>query len=302
MFFMSTKVLLVGGSGFIGQHLKKNLSNHYQVYISGASERKLENYFHLDFSAPSTFESIQHIQFDIIIMLAASMKGIGNSNFTNPDLEINTIRLAYFLQFIADHKITKRIVHISSMTVYAIPEILPVSETSKRIPLSIYGLSKKISEDINEFFSIANNINVMVLRIPGIFGGNRKSGYIYNTVKSALQHKEIELNTEGLGYWECMNVEDLCKIITDLLEFYNWSKPFETFNISYGEKIDFVNVAKDIVRLTKSKSKILVQGEKGYVDFWLDNTMLKSKIPFHYTFNKALENYVYKILDDLHSR
>jgi nucleoside-diphosphate-sugar epimerase len=299
---MTTKVLLVGGSGFIGQNLKKNLSNHYQVYISGASERKLENYFHLDFSAPSTFESIQHIQFDIIIMLAASMNGIGNSKFTNPDLEINIIKSACFLQFIADNNITKHIVHISSMTVYAIPEILPVSETSKRIPLSIYGLSKKISEDINEFFSIANNINVMVLRIPGIFGGNRKSGYIYNTVKSALQHKEIELNTEGLGYWECMNVDDLCNIITDLLAFYNWSKPFQTFNISYGEKIDFVNVANDIVKLTKSKSKIFVHGTKGYVDFWLDNTKLKSIIPFHYTFNKSLENYVHKIVDDLRRR
>ncbi len=302
MFFMSNKVLLVGGSGFIGQHLKKSLSNHYQVYISGSSERNLENYFHLNFSEPSTFQSIQHIQFDIIIMLAASMRGTGDSNLTNPDLEINTIRTSYFLQFIADNNITKRIVHISSMTVYAIPEILPVSETSKRIPLSIYGLSKKISEDITEFFSISNNINVMVLRMPGIFGGNRKSGYIYNTVKNAVQHKKIELNTEGLGYWECMYVEDLCKIIIDLLGYYNWSKPFETFNFSYGEKIDFVNVAKDIIRLTKSKSEIFVQGEKGYVDFWLDNTKLKSTIPFHYTFNKALENYVHKIVDDLHSR
>lgn len=299
---MSAKVLLVGGSGFIGRHLRKSLSNHYEIYISGASERQHENYFHIDFSTPSTFESIRLMQFDIVIMLAASMKGIGNANFTNPDLEINTIKSAYFLQFIADHKIAKRIVHISSMTIYAIPELLPVSETSKRSPLSIYGLSKKISEDITEFFSISNNIHVIVLRIPGIFGGNRKSGYIYNTVKKALENKEIVLNTEGLGYWECMNVEDLCKIVADLLAIYNWGKPFETFNIGYGEKIDFVNVAKDIVKLTKSKSKISLQGKIGYVDFWLDNTKLKSKIPFQYTFNNALEKYVDKIVHDLRSR
>jgi nucleoside-diphosphate-sugar epimerase len=299
---MSTKVLLVGGSGFIGQHLNKSLSNHYQVYISGASEKNFENYFHIDFSIPSTFESILHIKFDLVIILAASMKGIGNSNFTNPDLEFNTIRLACFLQFIADHKITKHIVHVSSMTVYAIPKVLPVSETSKRLPLSIYGLSKKISEDIIESFSILNNIHAIVLRIPGIYGGDRKSGYIYNTLNKALQHKDIELNTEGLGYWECMNIEDLCMVISDLLMSYNWSKSFEIFNIGYGEKIDFVNVAKDIVRLTKSKSKIKLTGEKGYVDFWLDNTKLKRNIPFDYIFNKSLERYVDKIAHELYSR
>jgi len=299
---MPAKVLLVGGSGYIGRHLKQCLGNDYHVFVSGTSDRLEDDYFRIDFSDPETFESIRAIRFDIVILLAASIRGIGDAKLTNPDMEVNTIRTGHFLQFIADHRITGRIVHISSMTVYAVPEWLPVSETAKRSPLSVYGLSKKIMEDVLAFFSVQNSIPVLVLRIPGMFGGDRKSGHIYHTVVKALENSDIVLNTEKLGYWECMDVEELGNTIAGLLSVYRLERSYEVFNIGYGQKIDFVNVAQDIARLVKSRSAVSVQGKIGYVDFFLDNAKLKNYIPFHYTFDNALRQYVYKLEHELRNR
>jgi len=285
---MKHSILLVGGTGYLGQHLSNKLKNEYDVVVTGI-EVKCDNCdIQLDFSDPQSFSNITDT-FDYVFILAASIKGIGSICLNNIDLSVNTIGLASFVQYLLDNDITKKIIYTSSMTVYSKHASIPVKETADLSPVNIYGLSKKIAEDIITFSSRENQISSLILRLPGIYGGNRKGGYIYNTLKKALNNEDIILDTKGLIFWECMNIDDICDVVIKLLKTYQWDN--QIINVGYGELIDFVEVAKKIVAKTNSRSKITLLS-KDYIDFYLDNSRLKKLVSIPDSFDSSLSKYI----------
>lgn len=294
---MISNILIVGGTGYLGSELTATLQNEFSVKVTGRNIRDESNYIQIDFSDPSTFQNIKE-KFDLIIILAASINGLGNTNLNNQDLHTNTIGLATFLQYVSNNNITQRIIYSSSMTVYALPKELPVKEMSGLAPISVYGLSKKIAEDIMSFFLNNNNVTGLVLRLPGIYGGNRKAGFIYNTIKKAIFDQDIQLNTKGLGYWESMHVNDICSIIAQLVRNYKWDDN-QVINVGYGKKNDFIEVAKKIVTLLESSSKLIYGSEKGYVDFFLDNQKLLELVTIENSFEDSLSLYIKSVKNEL---
>ena len=285
---MKNNILLVGGSGYLGQHLAAKLKNEYNVVVSGLDVNCDNCHIKLDFSDPQSFSNITN-KFDYVFILAASINGIGSICLNNIDLSVNTIGLASFLQYLLDNDITKKIVYTSSMTVYSKYASIPVKETADLSPVNIYGLSKKIAEDIITFSSRENQISSLILRLPGIYGGSRKGGYIYNTLKKALNNEDIILDTKGLIFWECMNIDDICGIIVAILKSYQWDN--QIINVGYGELIDFVEVAKKIVAKTNSQSEIKVL-TKDYIDFYLDNSRLRKITTIPDSFDSSLSKYI----------
>lgn len=287
---MSKSVLLVGGNGYLGTHLKEVLLNDDEISITGTKPIDKKDYYQIDFADTQTFRSLRDKKFDLIIVLAASITGLGITDLNNADLNINTLQLGSFLQFVTDHNITNKLIFTSSMTVYAVNDRLPVYETDKLKPLSTYGLSKLIGENILSFLPIKSNIKTLILRLPGIYGGDRKNGFVFNTVSKALKGNPITLNTQNLGYWEAIEITDLCDLIHQLILKYDWSTDCEVINVGYGERTDFVDTARFIVKELNSKSEITVLGH--YSDLFMSNEKLKSLIPIKNNFFGSLRKYI----------
>ncbi|MBA3971212.1 MAG: NAD-dependent epimerase/dehydratase family protein, partial [Bacteroidetes bacterium] len=161
--------------------------------------------------------------------------------------------------------------------------------------LSTYGLSKVLGEQTIKFFCSVNNIKGVILRIPGIFGGTRSSGYIYNTALKCLKNESVTLNTTGLGYWETINIDDLSNYIAEFIRNYDWNKKVETFNIAYGSATDFIECAYKIKKILNSSSEIIEESYKGYRDFCLDNSKVQKYVNIKEDINSSLERYVKKI-------
>ncbi len=55
------KILLVGGSGYLGRHLTSFLKKSYSIdiFITGAKKSHQEGYFQIDFEQEGTFINIQ---------------------------------------------------------------------------------------------------------------------------------------------------------------------------------------------------------------------------------------------------
>jgi nucleoside-diphosphate-sugar epimerase len=107
---MKNNVLIVGGTGYIGKELSQFISDEYDVYITGTKFYKKSNYFQLDLSLPKTFESIKNLHFELILFLASSIKGLGDTSLINSDLRINTVEVGAFLDFIKKYNISKKII------------------------------------------------------------------------------------------------------------------------------------------------------------------------------------------------
>lgn len=159
------KVLVTGGTGYIGSHtvvelqnegfeviIIDNLSNSNIDVLNGIEKitgvrPAFENIDCVDYvSMDKMFEKYNDI--DAIIHFAAS-KAVGES-VEKPLLYYrnNLVSLINMLQLMPIHKV-KNFVFSSSCTVYGQPDILPVTESAPIKPaLSPYGNTKQIGEEI----------------------------------------------------------------------------------------------------------------------------------------------------------
>lgn len=286
------KVLLVGGSGYIGEHLQNAMKTSFQIFTTTRKIISAPASFTIDLTQPQTFKSLAGHSFDLIIYLASEIKGLGNEGLDGEVLKPNLLGLISFLKYAQKEKLGDKIIYISSMTVYGIENELSVKETGQLKPLSTYGLSKLMAEQAFEFFCRTSGVKGVRLRIPGIYGGSRKAGFIYNTILKMKRNEAVILKTKGLGYWECMHIDDLCDSMIRFINAYQWSEPEDVFNLSYGVRTDFVECARMIKEFLKSDSKIEIEGEKGYKDLYLDNSRIKKVIPIQDNYLTSLKGYV----------
>jgi nucleoside-diphosphate-sugar epimerase len=283
-------ILLVGGAGYIGSHLAHILSSHH---VFSTSRGLNKNHIQLDFLKPETYQNIVlDKKYDLIILLASTLGGLGTRELKAEFLDGNTKGLAEFLQFLSDHNLCEKIIYISSMTVYGIKNKIPVKETGILQPLSTYGLSKKLAEEIFDFHCRSQKIKGVILRIPGVYGGKRNSGFVYNTAFKCRRNEPVEINTSSLGYWETIHLEDLCIWINEFINKYDWKDYCDVFNLNYGVSTDIIDCSYIIRKILKSNSEIKVTGEKGYVEFYLDNSRIKEYIQINNIYVQSLERYV----------
>ncbi|GJM33459.1 MAG: UDP-glucose 4-epimerase [Saprospiraceae bacterium] len=287
------KALVVGGTGYLGRHLVKYLGEiGYEVYISGSKPLMIPNYYQINFEDRSTFENLNGEKFEIVLILAAKLNSLGKINLNHSDLRLNTIDYANFLEYLKENNTTQKIIYTSSMTVYSEQNPSPVKEDDVIAPVNTYGLSKYLAENITSFFCHRNEIKGAILRLPGIYGGDRQSGLIYNIIKKAINHETVEVNTQGLIYWETIYVHDLCKMIISFLKNYDWENDIDIFNLSYGEETDVLETVHFIKENLQSESIIKEESKKGYRQFYLSNKKAKKFIHLNSSYHSSLISYL----------
>lgn len=103
-----------------------------------------------------------------------------------------------------------RLVFVSSMTVYSTK-----SERTKYVEAdadggeSLYAKSKFASE---QYLNAVGDIDGAIIRIPGLFGGTRAQGLIYNAAQSLMDDKLPTINGTPT-MWASMHVEDAANSI-----------------------------------------------------------------------------------------
>lgn len=290
---MSDKVLLVGGSGYLGRNLKDALVNEgYNVTITGTRDSSEAGYLKLKLEMPSSFEKVAMSNYDMVIVLASKIRSLDTQQIGHPDFEINVNGLGIFLDFIKDKEITEKLVYISSMTVYSPENNSPVAEHMSLAPISTYGLSKKVSEDLIRFSSHHSSIKSVILRLPGIYGGNRKGGFIYNTIHRIKRSEKVQINTTGLGYWEAVHIDDLISMMIQLFSNYDWHEKVETFNLGYGEESDICQTGMFIGEYLGVFDSVEIIDDTGYVQLYMSNRKIKMLSEIKYDYYSRLKTYI----------
>lgn len=273
MFFTVNNILLVGGTGYLGRHLAKRLVTLGVKITSTGSKisNNTEEHAWIDFNIPKSFSSIDGKVFDVIIILASRLDALSTSQIDHSILDTNVLGLGRFLEYVKKNNSSNRLVYISSMTVYNPYNESPVKENNQLSPHSTYGLSKKLAESVFEFYCLNQKSNGVIMRLPGVFGGDRKSGFIYNTIQKISSGQKVILNTKGLEYWETIHISDLVEMIASFLTQYKWNEPINTFNFSYGEETDFYTTAYHIAKNFNKIQLLITEDKKGYTRFFLSN-------------------------------
>ena len=160
------KILITGGSGFIGTSLINNLLiNNYKVNCLDLNKPKIIENQSLKFFKGNIFDekkakdAIKGCQ--IVIHLAAAL-GVKNTDQNIVEcLDINTFGLKKILLLAIENKV-KKFIFSSSSEVYGEQSKFPISENAELKNKSIYAISKIVAEKYLEGFAQKRKLNIIL--------------------------------------------------------------------------------------------------------------------------------------------
>jgi UDP-glucose 4-epimerase len=312
------KILVTGGTGYIGSHtavelLKKgydvviidNLSNSHAAVIDRIEEitgKKPE--FHqfdlIDREKTAAFFA-DHSDLDGIIHFAA-FKAVGES-MAEPLMYYrnNLDSLINILQGMKENGI-KNLVFSSSCTVYGQPDELPVKETSPiKEAWSPYGNTKQMSEEILRFSVAAHGLKTIALRYFNPIGAhdsaligelplgvpNNLVPFITQTaigLRKSLSVFGSDYNTpDGTAIRDYIHVVDLAKahvIAVDRMIAGKGKSDMEIFNLGTGNGFSVLEVIQSFERVSGQKLNYqIVDRRPGDIEkVWADTSFANDEL------------------------
>ena len=211
-------IIIAGGFGYIGSALVDYLQ-HYKCNIVCVSRRNMSEKqsvrnWTLDLTKESSWKKIVDYA-DIIFHLA------GNTSISvaEQDPKLNLIDsltpIINLVHAAKDSKKTPRVVFASTVTLYGLTEILPVSEEAKPSPITTYDLHKLFIEQHLEMSTKNKIISATSLRLSNVYGPSlgRSSandrGILNKVTELAINGKDITIYGEGNYIRDYIYIDDV---------------------------------------------------------------------------------------------
>lgn len=165
------RVLVIGGAGYIGSHVVKELlKNNFAVAVydnlSTGCDYNLfaaADFVKGDINDEALLVEVMNRGFDAVIHLAAK-KAVGES-MENPQLyAVNNICGSINIFNAMLKTGIKNLVFSSTSAVYGNPQYLPIDENHPLQPLSFYGFTKLEIEKVIDWYARLKDFNYIVLR------------------------------------------------------------------------------------------------------------------------------------------
>lgn len=256
------KYLIFGGAGFLGSNLVESLEGDITVVddLSTVKYLELPPSVKLIKDRVETFKTNE--KFDFVIHLAARPSpedymqhpvetALSNSLGTYNALEIARKSDAIFL-------------YTSSSEIYGHAEIVPTPEDywGKVNPIGVrscYDESKRFSEALAMAYFREYGLDVRIQRPFNVYGPRLREDGSYGRVVSrfiyqALKGEDITVFGDGTQTRAFLYVSDWVEATKRML--FTQGLKGEVFNVGSDKEVKIVDLAKTVIRLTNSSSKI----------------------------------------------
>ncbi len=269
------KILLVGGAGFIGSHLALKLAENNQVsvvdnlqvnnftqLIESQTDGNKQLYIKFLLQRFELMDSIKNIKLfcvdardymslsniveevnpDVVIHLAAvSHAGKAQkSPYTTFDHSLRTLENALDISVgIAD-----QFIYFSSSMVYGDFRTEQVKETENLNPKGIYGVLKKVGEEIVREYSKTIGLPYTIIRPSALYGERCISRRVIQIfIENVLKRKPIKIQDEDerLDFTYISDLVEGVALVVGNKKAYN-----ETFNMTFGESKSIKELLEDI--------------------------------------------------------
>lgn len=265
---MRKRIIVTGGGGFIGSHLCERLlkEKNEVLCVDNFYTGTKQNIVHLlsnpyfevirhDITFPLYLEADEiynlacpaspiHYQFDPVQTVKTSVHG-----------SINMLGLAKRLKI--------KILQASTSEVYGDPQVNPQPETywGNVNPIGLracYDEGKRCAETLFFAYHRQHKLRIKVARIFNTYGPRMHPNdgrVVSNFIVQALQGKDITIYGDGKQTRSFCYIDDM---IEGLIKLMNSSDEFTgPVNLGNPEEISIIELAEIVLRLTKSKSKLV---------------------------------------------
>lgn len=265
---MKKRILVTGGAGFIGSHLCEKLLNQGNevICVDNFFTGSKQNIIHL--LDNHYFEIIRHditfplyVEVDEIYNLACPASPVYYSfdpiqtTKTSVMGAINMLGLAKRLKI--------KVLQASTSEVYGDPEVHPQPESYRGNvnpigPRACYDEGKRCAETLFFDYYRQLRIKIKVIRIFNTYGPKMQPDdgrVVSNFIVQSLKNKDITIYGDGSQTRSFCYVDDL---VEGIIKMMNSRDDFVgPVNLGNPTEYSILELAKKIIKLTNSKSKII---------------------------------------------
>ena len=257
-------ILITGSAGFIGFNFSyfllksnkykiigiDNLNDYYDVSLKKKRLKILKKFKNFkfiktDINNSSSIEQIfKKNKFDFVFNLAAQA-GVRYSIY-HPRKYIDSNIVGYFniIENCKKFKI-KRLFYASSSSVYGENTNFPLKENEKIYPKNIYGLSKKINEEISKIYNNYYGLKLIGLRFFTVYGEwGRPDMMMLKYINSHFTKKVFELYNYGNHARDFTYIGDVVKILESLIKKNKILPDNDILNICSNKPINLNEIIK----------------------------------------------------------
>jgi UDP-glucose 4-epimerase len=253
------KILILGGSGFIGSHIvDKLVSLGYSVRVYCKSSEKILNLqlsikkielFQGDLSNEELLNKALDGVSVVVHLISSSIPSTSNKDFAD-DLQENVIKTLKLFELAKKSGVLKIIFASSGGTIYGIPSQLPILESQLCNPICSYGISKLIIEKYLYLHNYLYGIDYAVLRISNPYGPRQNPfgnvGFINVLLSSVMNKKPITIWGDGTVSRDFLYISDLVDVFIKAIEL---NTPSRVYNVGSGKSYslnDVIQISREV--------------------------------------------------------
>jgi len=219
------RVLIIGGSGFIGQYLSAALvEKQYCDVITthrrdqNFHERKNDKgHFNIDLNQPGN--SLKEMMCDVDVVVISIQPNHAH---------MRRIRLA-----IRSSRRVKKIVYLSTIMVYPDSDVAQ-DESTRPDVLTEYEMNKLQEEKIFETFVQDSDCVLCIARLGNVYGDVKDRGVVNYIINALLDGSVFTVNGEGSIVRDYIQIHDASMFLASLVTFKQ-AKKVSIYNVSNGK-------------------------------------------------------------------
>lgn len=258
---MASRVLVIGGLGFLGANLTRRLraeGRHVtaatravaaHAETAEAFRRDGITVIEADLRHASTMVEAVAGQ-EVIVNLAGESGAVKSMEEPIADLEGNCRGNLVLLEAMRAHNPSAKLVFVGSRLQYGKPSTLPVSEDHARDALCVHAVHKNTIEDYLRVYSQLFGLRYTIARVTNPYGPGQPAGRIaYGVVNRmihlALADQSLPIYGDGRQQRDYIYVDDVSAALTALAD--SDSANGRAFNVGSGRGTALIDMAKAIV-------------------------------------------------------
>jgi len=256
------RLLITGGSGFIGRNLAEQLASTYEVLAPSSAELDLLN-------EQAVRDYLDAHRFDVIVHAATTRSN--RRLAAPPDMLDRNCRMFFNLarNLVPNQERFGKMIHFGSGAEYDRTQLPPrVREDyfDTRVPGDAYGFSKYICAKY-----IERSDRIVNLRLFGVFGAyeDYTVRFISNACCRALKELPIVLRQDVV--FDYLYVKDLVKITTWFIE--NTAR-HKAYNVCTGRPMALSELARVIGRISGRNPNVSIMNEGFGPEYSADNSRM----------------------------
>ena len=273
-------ILITGGAGYIGRQIINLIDKKkFNIVVVDNLNTTKKNYLPKNIKVKKVnilnkkkLEKLFSIyNFDGVIHLAA--KCVVSESQKYPDIyyETNIIGTKNIIRYSKKFKV-KHFIFSSSCSIYGNSDGI-VKENNKKKPVSYYGKTKLIGENLIKRSFKNTKIKFVILRYFNVVGADLKNKIgeigdkdrLFNNISKKVINKNFNINIYGNDYKtkdgtcirDYMHVYDLARIHLICLKKFKHIKKSLELNCSYGKGYSVLDIVKSFEKIAKRKINLI---------------------------------------------